>query len=340
MAEPAEAQSQEAFEAKLAAAVERAFGSGTRVAKLRAVTSGGAKQTWLFDRVDGGGATPTILQLASTFKESEAGDPAGQLPWTAGAEDLTVMQVASVAGVSVPKVLYRLTSDDGLGEGGFIQFVSGETLGRRIVTLPGLETARRRFAGQAGSLLARIHAVDPDRLPFLQSFEASRFLEIYSAIVEQAGLENPALLYCLRWAQRNLPPPGRKTLVHGDFRNGNLIVNENGIAAVLDWELAHFSEPEQDLGWLCVRTWRFGGVLPVAGVGSREALYSAYVDAGGALDPARVRFWEVVGGLRWAISCVRRAEGYASGRHRSLEAAAIARRIEEPLYDLLDVIEA
>ena len=98
----------------------------------------------------------------------------------------------------------------------------------------------------------------------------------------------------------------------------------------------------QDLGVLCMRTWRFGGAGEVGGFGSREALYAAYEAASGTrIDPERVRFWEVFSNLKWAISCVRRGSARREdGKLQSLELGAVGRRMAEPLWDLLQLTAA
>jgi aminoglycoside phosphotransferase (APT) family kinase protein len=75
-----------------------------------------------------------------------------------------------------------------------------------------------------------------------------------------------------------MPPPAELRLVHGDFRHGNLMVHaERGLAAVLDWELAHLGDPMEDLGWICVNSWRFGNIdKPVGGFGEYADLFAGY----------------------------------------------------------------
>ena len=103
----------------------------------------------------------------------------------------------------------------------------------------------------------------------------------------------------LQWLKRHRPPePARLSLVHGDFRNGNLMVDDDGLRAVLDWEMAHLGDPMEDLGWICVNSWRFGRhELPVGGFGTREQLFAGYVEAGGTLQ-ARAR--ALLGSVRHA----------------------------------------
>jgi hypothetical protein len=128
--------------------------------------------------------------------------------------------------------------------------------------------------------------------------------------------------------------------VHGDFRLGNWMVDTDGLAGVLDWELAHLGDPAEDLGWMCVRSWRFGAPQPVAGVGTREQLLADYAAAGGgAVDVDTLRWWEAVGTLRWGVICVQQAATHLSGAVRSVELAAIGRRVCEVELDLLHLLE-
>ena len=132
------------------------------------------------------------------------------------------------------------------------------------------------------------------------------------------------------------PPPREPALVHGDFRLGNLIVGPEGLRAVLDWELTHAGNPAEDLGWLCVKAWRFGAHAPVAGLGGREELLAVYRAAGGAdIGLDELRWWELLGTLRWGVICLTQASTHLSGAHRSVELAAIGRRVCEQEWDLL-----
>jgi len=144
-----------------------------------------------------------------------------------------------------------------------------------------------------------------------------------------------------RRRHRRLPPPRTPVLVHGDFRIGNVMVGEEGLRAVLDWELAHVGDPREDLGWLCVRSWRFGAAPPVGGLCEREPFLAAYAAAGGAhVDPAAVRWWEVLGNLKWAVVCIMQAKTFLDGHVRSVELASLGRRVAEMEMELLDLMEA
>jgi aminoglycoside phosphotransferase (APT) family kinase protein len=114
------------------------------------------------------------------------------------------------------------------------------------------------------------------------------------------------------------------------------------VRAVLDWELAHAGDPMEDLGWICVNSWRFGAIdNPVGGFGSREDLYAGYEAAGGApVDLKRAHFWEVLGTLRWGVICTMSGIALREGAATGLERAMIARRASETELDLLNLLEA
>jgi aminoglycoside phosphotransferase (APT) family kinase protein len=144
----------------------------------------------------------------------------------------------------------------------------------------------------------------------------------------------------LRWLKRHDPgPPDQMTLVHGDFRHGNLVIGPDGVRAVLDWELAHLGDPMEDLGWVCVNSWRFGEIdKPVGGFGSREELFAGYESAGRRVDPERVRFWEVMGTLRWGVMCCGMMQRFRAAPDHSMERAMIGRRSSETEIDLLRLL--
>jgi aminoglycoside phosphotransferase (APT) family kinase protein len=189
------------------------------------------------------------------------------------------------------------------------------------------------LAAQCGRALAAVHSIPPDAAHGLEQHDQ---LAQYREVLDGFGEPHPAFELGFRWLDRNRPPPTRTTVVHGDFRLGNLIVGPNGLRAVLDWELAHLGDPMEDLGWLCVRAWRFGGTLPVGGFGDYADLFDAYGGAAGTpVDPDVVRWWEVLGTLKWGIMCMMQAATHLLGVSRSVELAAIGRRVCENEHDLL-----
>jgi aminoglycoside phosphotransferase (APT) family kinase protein len=253
------------------------------------------------------------------------------------AAEAQIIALAEAAGVPVPAVHALLQPSMGLGDGYVMAHVDGETLGRRIVDATRLAPARARLARQCGQALARIHRIETRRLPPLRRAGADEQLAYYDARHRHEGTPRPVFELALQWLRAHRPAdPPHLALVHGDFRNGNLVVGEDGLRAVLDWEMAHLGDPMEDLGWICVNSWRFGrSALPVGGFGTREELFAGYVEAGGELHAERVRFWEVFGTLKWGVICESMGHAYLSGAERNVERAAIGRRASEAEIDLL-----
>ena len=306
-----------------------------RVAALQRLSGGASQESWRFElyAADDRRLDTLVLRRA----------PPGSARRAAGnptlADEAQLIAHAAAAGVPVPPLLAVLQPGQALGDGYLMRNVPGETLGRHVVDDPGLAEARRRLARQCGQALARIHAIDPAGLPAtLRRAPAAGELAHYAAQHRARGWAKPVFELALRWLADHLPPePDRLCLVHGDFRTGNLIVGTEGLRAVLDWELAHVGDPMEDLGWLCVPSWRFGRLdLPVGGFGTRDELFAGYAEAGGRVDPDRVRFWQLLGTLKWGLICESMAQAYLSGDEPSVERAAIGRRASETEIDLLD----
>ena len=185
--------------------------------------------------------------------------------------------------------------------------------------------------------MARLHSVDAAVLPEL---EAADELAFYREQLDEVGEPHPTFELALRWLDDHRPSADERCLVHGDFRLGNVIVNAGGLAAVIDWELAHVGHPLQDLGWACVPAWRFGSPLPAAGVGTRSDLLAAYnAEAGTDYGEDDLRWWEVFGILRWGVMCITQARRHLDGTTRSHELAAIGRRVCENEHDVFLALE-
>lgn len=301
------------------------------VANLTRLSAGATNETWSLDAVRNAGVEPLIL------RRSAVGRGAGVLTLQAEAH---VISAVHDCNVPVPEVRYVLTPDDGLGEGFLMQRIAGATLPGKILRDPALAAVRPRLASQLGDIAAAIHAVEPSRLPELPLLDAERQLQHLHSQYQAQETARPVFDLAFSWLSAHLPPTVTSTFVHGDYRHGNLIIGAQGVQAVLDWELAHIGDPMEDLGWLCVRSWRFGhDELPVGGFGTREALFKAYEKASSrAVDPDRVRYWEAYGNLKWAVICMMQAAAHYRGIQPSVELAAIGRRTCEAEWDLLELI--
>lgn len=306
----------------------------TGVSNVRRLTGGANQETWAFDAMTPEGAVPLILRRAR----------GGKLKRNTGIgmnAEARVISVAGRYGVPVPEVLARLRVEDGIGDGFIMRRIPGETVPRKILRDEEYADARTRLARQCGVALAAIHAVPRQEVQLLESFSPIERVEWLHGHFAATSQVSPVFSYTFAWLRENVPPdPERLSLVHGDFRNGNLMVGVDGLRAVLDWENAHVGDPVEDLGWFCIPSWRFGNLgQPAGGFGSREELVSAYVDAGGQRpSEERFRFWAAYGSLYWGMVCARSVNEFRKGADQSIERAMIARRVSEAEIDLLRLL--
>jgi aminoglycoside phosphotransferase (APT) family kinase protein len=297
--------------------------------------SGGASQeTWSFDVVHPDGNIGAILRRAPQGYGAAPSRAAGLNA------EAVLMQLAHDAGVPSPKVLHVLQPQDELGTGFVMARVDGETIPRKILRDEQFAQARPKLARQLGGVLAGIHGIELPQLPGLRRMTAAKEIAELECDYRSFDWPRPVFELVLRWLRDRDPGPSQEvTLVHGDFRHGNLIIGPDGVRAVLDWELAHTGDPMEDLGWICVNSWRFGEIdKAVGGFGTREELFAGYEAAGRHVDADRVMFWEVMGTLRWGVMCCGMMQRFRSSPEHSVERAMIGRRASETEIDLLRLL--
>jgi aminoglycoside phosphotransferase (APT) family kinase protein len=304
---------------------------GGEVVGLVQLSGGASRETWSFDLHRGGEVMPLILQRAGT----EAGGPPVSV-------QATLLRVAASRGVPVAEPVHVSEETQPLGSPFIVlRRVDGETIARRILRDPAHAQARACLVAQCAQALARLHAADPDHAVPAIALDEPDQLTLWRDTLDRLGHPHPAFEIALRWLDAHRPASSRRAIVHGDFRLGNFVIGPEGLNAVLDWELAHRGDPLEDLGWLCVKAWRFGSSQPVAGLCSYEELIGAYENAGGQhVDRAALHWWETLGTLKWGVICILQADKHLSGVQRSVELAAIGRRVCENEWDVLDCIGA
>jgi aminoglycoside phosphotransferase (APT) family kinase protein len=293
---------------------------GSRVTSMHLLPGGASKEAWavetegerlLVRRAGGGVIHEATLSLENEFR---------------------VLEAAVEAGVKAPRPVAYLGELDGR-EAFAMQFVDGETIGRRIVRDPpeGLEP-------QLAEELAKIHAIAPGRLPFLRSGDVvERFAHELASIDEP----HPAIEYGLWWLREHRPNPLPDVVSHGDFRLGNVAVSDRGLECILDWEFAHLSDPREDVAWPLVRAWRFGAdERRLGGVGEVMPYLERYAElTGREISENELAWWEILGNVKWATGCLTQCRRHLTGQDRSVEYAVLGRMAAEMEYELLDLIE-
>ncbi len=305
--------------------VERLSGGASQETYRIEATVAGQTQRYAMRRAPGGIESDTIVGHPGLDVEAD------------------LMRLASAAGVPEPDILCVLAEGDGLGAGFIMQWLDGEALGARIARAPQYAQLREHLAYDCGRVLAQIHSIDTSAANLRQRLgymEPEAFVQQMWERYKLYNTPQPMIDYAARWLLEHLPRSSRRTLVHNDFRNGNIMVDEARIVAVLDWEVAHIGDPMRDLGWICTNSWRFGVTeKPVGGFGDYADLFRGYEDESGiAVDPEHVRFWEVFGSYWWSVGCLGMAEHYRSGPDQSVERPAIGRRSSECQIDCVNLV--
>jgi aminoglycoside phosphotransferase (APT) family kinase protein len=293
---------------------------GRAVESMQLLPGGASKEAWAVDadgerllvrRAGGGVIHEGTLSLENEFQ---------------------VLEAAVEAGVKAPRPVAYL-GELGGREAFAMEFVEGETIGRRIVRNPpaGLEI---RLAEE----LSKIHAIPPGRLPFLRSADV---VTRFERELDSVGDPRPALEYGLWWLREHRPEPLADVVSHGDFRLGNVVVSERGLVCILDWEFAHLSDPREDVAWPLVRAWRFGvDDRRLGGVGEVGPYLERYEElTGRSISEGELYWWEVLGNVKWGVGCLTQCRRHLTGLDRSVEYAVLGRMAAEMEYELLDLIE-
>ena len=317
---------------KLATVLEPALGTGATIENLHALTGGASRSTWAFDAIIGAQRRSLILRIG----------PPDDVH--AGMElEARAQAAAAAAGAPVPHTFVADDSIAALGNPFLIcDAIAGETIVRRIQRqLDGADghAGRTKLLSQCAQALAAIHRADAQIPGLAHEDQLSEWRERLDAM----GDTTATFEWAFRWLEANRPRKSQPSvLVHGDYRMGNLIVDGSDLAAVLDWELVHLGDAYEDLAWFCIRAWRFGAPpgLGAGGLGSIESFLRAYEDASAtSVDRVAFHWWLVLATLRWGVICRHQAERHLSGQFRSVELAAIGRRVCETEWDLLALLD-
>ncbi len=313
----------------LAAALQtrlgKVFGGQVIVEDLQPLTMGASRDIWSMTARFADGTTRGLILRR---------DPPTAPRPEQMAREAAALTSAKRTGVPVPEVVDHGDTSAGIGSPYVLmEKLDGETIPRKILRDPEWAGALDGLARSLGQIIARIHQIPRESVPGLHEIDAFDSLE---QEYRESGAPSPAFELAWRWLREHRPPQSPPTVVHGDFRHGNLMIDREGVSGVLDWELVHIGDPVEDLGWVCVKAWRFGAAPVVGGFGTREELLDGYAEVSGVRpDLETLQWWEVHGTIRWGVICRRQASRHLSGSEPSLELAMIGRRFSENEHDVL-----
>ena len=310
----------------LSAAATAFLDAPVEIESMARLTGGASRETWSVDARVSGTPKHWILQ-----RERPGGVRTG------GGMSVEAALLAEARRVGVPVPTIVMAGDESGAFYVLSERVGGESIPRKLLRDDRFSVAREQVVDQAGSALAAIHSMDP--VGFADTLDSPDQIAQFGGVLDFLGDPRPVFELGFRWLELHLPPVREPRVVHGDFRTGNLMIDDVGLVAVLDWELAHLGNPVEDLGWFCVRSWRFGSSHRAGGFGSAESLLTAYRAAGGqpiVLD--ELRWWELLGTLKWGVMCLIQAATHLGGAARSVELATIGRRACENEWDVLGLL--
>ena len=252
-----------------------------------------------------------------------------------------IQKVVKKNGAPVPAIIFEFSEGEEIGEGYVMEAISGETIPRKILRDEKFTTAREKLPFEIGKSLAKIHQTQLDDLKALDQVTFTDSLEKLFQVYLSFNQPQPVFDLAFKWLEAQELTDYGNVLVHGDFRFGNFIISEENLESIIDWELAHIGNPMEDLGWLCVRSWRFGNVEKrVGGLGDIKDLIAGYESNSDIkIDESQLDIWQLYGSLRWGIICMMQTFAHLSGMVNSVEKAAIGRRVSETEFDLMNMIK-
>ncbi|WP_336366709.1 phosphotransferase family protein [Marinobacter sp. C2H3] len=315
-------------------------------------------QVLAFDRLSGGAIQDNFGLTLDLSGGSHPGErafvvrqdaPSGVAESLGRPEEFAVLRAAFDAGVTVPEPLWLCEDTAVTGRRFYVMTrARGNASGRALAKAGWSEVRRRALVARLATELAALHRVQPSSgvLGFLPAPEdgnaAQARVALYRRYLAAINEPHPVLEWGLNWLEDHAPAPRPLVLCHGDFRTGNYLVDEGELTAVLDWEFAAWSDPLEDLGWLCSPSWRFGASeYEVGGIGHINDLLDTYFAASGqTVSPQELAYWQAMALVRWAVIALQQARRHCSGEQRSLELALTGRMVVQMEYDLLNQIDA
>ncbi len=252
-----------------------------------------------------------------------------------------IQKVVKESGAPVPEILFEFSEGDEIGEGYVMESIPGETIPRKILRDDKFATVREKLPFEIGKSLAQIHQTNVENLQELEPVNFHDALNKLFAVYTSFEQPQPVFDLAFKWLHAQDLRDYGQVLVHGDFRFGNFIISEDNLESVIDWELAHIGNPMEDLGWLCVRSWRFGNdEKRVGGLGHIEQLIEGYESNSNIkVEPDQLDIWQLYGSLRWGIICMIQTFAHLHGLINSVEKAAIGRRVSETEFDLMNMLK-
>ena len=301
------------------------------IINLEPLTGGASKEIWKFEVKLKEKSEKYILRRGSGIEGPLA---------IKTSDEAKIQKMVRKLGALVPEIISVSSLSEPLGDSYIMKFVEGETIARKILRDSEYKNALENLAFECGESIAKIHQTDIAELNFLPKKTVKEQLNDLYKTYTVFNQPSPVFEYTYLWLKKQNFGDIDDSLVHGDFRLGNIIVSQDGLQSIIDWELAHVGNPLQDLGWICGNSWRFGNTdKVVGGFGDLKDLLDGYNSISEyQVDQETVRAWQVFGTFRWGVICLIQASAHLNGTINSVEKAAIGRRVSETEIDIVDLL--
>ncbi|HEY1688864.1 MAG TPA: phosphotransferase family protein [Solirubrobacteraceae bacterium] len=279
---------------------------------LQRASLGRSRENWLFDALwdDGSDPEPLIVRR----------DPEGGLVNTDRALEFQVLRALEDSVLPTPAVRWLDATGDWLGRPSLIMRRQPGHSDYHVLNGELPLNVRVALAERLCDLLAAVHLAPWEQLRLASVLcdpgerAASAELERFVAVLRSDQLRTyPEVEAALAWLEQQAPRSQRTTLVHGDFKPGNVLLAGGEVTALLDWELAHLGDPLEDLGWV-TQPLREREHL-IAGSWEREQLIAHYSTVSGFdIDADALHWWQTFATFRTAVMQVSGLRAYVDGR--------------------------
>jgi aminoglycoside phosphotransferase (APT) family kinase protein len=296
----------------------------TEVRDVERLKGGYSREMWSFDAIVKGRRRPLILCADTSV------GVVGQGPQALDrVKEAALLHSIHGGGLPVPDTLAAGGAEGLLGRPFLVmERLPGTTAIGPFHRDPRYVEHRARLARQLADILARIHRAEVREDIFGSRPDptavAPQALAQWTAELDRTpGAQTPTLARAVSWLSNHVPVhPARVTLVHGDYRTGNILHDDGPdgpqLLSVVDWEMAHLGDPLEDVAWTQLVCWRVN-TGRVGGLVGLDEWVQLYAEASGQpVDPEALRFWEVLGSVKMTCLMHRAANAVPDQRERAL----------------------
>ena len=266
----------------------------------------------------GGQSNPTYLIEDASGSYVLRKKPPGKLLPSAHAVDREYRVISALQGSGVPVPRARLLCEDEsvIGQTFYVMdYVPGRVFAGREMPACSAADVTAMFQSMA-KVLGALHAVDYEAAGLGDYGRPAAYVQRqivrWSRQYEASKVEDcEAMDDVIGWLSTSIPPDDRASLVHGDYRPGNVIFANEApdVAAVLDWELSTIGHPLADVGYFLMPyrldaatfPWGVRGLdLDAVGIPPEQVLLEAYTDSAGLDEAPAIDFYVVFAMFRLA----------------------------------------